>query len=76
MSIYGKLTDHNGENLAYQEVIIIVAEKTFTVSTTNDGDYKIQITPTTTGTESITATYKGTNIYTPSSTSCTFIVVE
>ena len=74
MSIYGKLTDNNGKNLANQKITIKVDGTTYTTTTTQYGNYNIKITPTTTGTKTITATYAGNNINLASSNSTTFQV--
>ncbi|MEE3418709.1 MAG: hypothetical protein VZQ62_05225, partial [Methanosphaera sp.] len=73
MSIYGKLTSNN-KNLANQSITIKVDGKTYTTNTTQYGNYKIQITPTTSGTKIITSEYTGTNIYFNSLTNSIFQV--
>jgi len=76
MSIYGKLTDKNSKDLAYQQIQITVDSNTYTTTTTQYGNYKIQITPKTPGNKSITATYKGTNIYNKATATSTFITQQ
>ena len=76
MSVYGKLTDNNDKNIAYQKITIKVDTKTYTTTTTQYGNYNIKITPTTTGTKTITTTYKGTTTYLPSTATSTFKVAK
>ena len=75
MSIYGKLTDQYGKNLANQKITIQTDSKTYTTTTTKYGNYKIQITPTKTGTKTITTTYTGTNKYTKTTAKNTYQVI-
>ena len=74
MSVYGKLTDKDGKDLAYQKITIKVDGKIYTANTTQYGNYNIKITPTTTGTKTITTTYAGTNTYISSTATSTFTV--
>ena len=76
MSIYGKLTDNNGKNLAYQPITIKVDGKTYKTNTTQYGNYNIKHTPTNTGTKTITVNYAGNNINPASSNSTTFQVKQ
>ena len=75
MSIYGKLTDQYGKNLANQKITIQTNNKTYTTTTTKYGNYNIKITPTTSGQKTITTTYMGTNKYTKSTAKNTYQVI-
>ena len=73
--VYGKLTA-NGENLASAVITITVDGKTYTAKTTKYGNYKINVTSSTHGNKTITATYKGTNLYSKSTNKTTFMAYQ
>jgi len=62
LSVYGKLTS-KGYALSYKQVKITANGKTYTVTTSKYGNYNTNITITSTGYKTITATYEGSNVY-------------
>lgn len=62
-SVYGKLTDKNGRNLAYKNVEIRVGGKIYTVTTSKYGNYNINATDYGHGEKGIEAKFYGDDYY-------------
>ncbi|MDO5826477.1 MAG: Ig-like domain-containing protein, partial [Methanosphaera sp.] len=75
ITITVNLTDNTGELLDNQEVDITIGEETFTINTTN-GIASRQYTVNKTGTQTITATYIGNNMYNANSTKTDINVIK
>ena len=72
VSVYGKLSAQN-IGLSYANVTITVGSKKYTVKTSQYGNYNFKFTAATTGNQTITASYGGTNVYSTSKASTTFL---
>ncbi|RAP51603.1 MAG: hypothetical protein BZ137_09835, partial [Methanosphaera sp. rholeuAM130] len=75
ITITANLTDNTGEPLENQVVDITIGEETFTINTTN-GIASRQYTVSQVGTQTITATYTGNNMYNANSTKTDINVIK
>ena len=75
ITITVNLTDNTGEPLDNQEVNITIGEETFTINTTN-GIASRQYTVNKLGTQTITASYYGNNMYNANSTTTQINVIK
>ncbi len=71
VSVYGKLSV-NGVGLAYAKVSVTVDGKTYNVTTTRYGNYKLNVSSLTAGTNTIKVSYAGTSVYAKSANTTTF----
>ena len=60
ISVYGKLTA-NGKNVPNEKITVKIDDKSYTATTSQYGNYKLNITSNTTGIKIITANYDGSN---------------
>jgi len=74
VTITGKYTDINGNNLRYTPIIITINGQTFTNSTDANGIYTYAYKTTTSGTNNVTVSYPGNSRYTGATAKTTFQV--
>ncbi|WP_323736891.1 Ig-like domain repeat protein [Methanosphaera sp. ISO3-F5] len=67
----GKLTDENNKALSNTDITLTLNNNKHNIKTNNNGEYIYTSTADTTGTNSITVTYPGNNLYTSSTTRTT-----
>ena len=72
VSVYGRLSVRD-IGLSYANVTITVGTKKYVVTTNKYGDYSLKFTATSAGNKTITASYGGTNVYSTSKASTTFL---
>ena len=70
--IRGVLTDVQSNSLANAEIIVTVNDKSYQITTNNNGVWSLSYTPTISGKNNVSVTYAGNNAYFSSSNSNSF----
>jgi hypothetical protein len=74
ITITGKLTTYDGEGIANTQLKIIINNKTYQVTTDEDGTYSYLFRVKEIGTNNITVSFEGTDYYKNSTNKTTFVV--
>jgi hypothetical protein len=75
LTVYGKLMDTKGTGISGEKVTVNVNGVDNTVTTDDNGIWKLKVKTTTLGTNNVTATYSGTQ-YNPFTTTKTFEIAQ